>query len=76
MKRAGSVAERRRALQSEIAVGRAAKAEQQRKLRDDAGLAVLAAAATRLLARRWRWAGVLVPMAFAIIGALRARRGS
>jgi hypothetical protein len=76
MKRAGSVAQRRRALQSEIAVGRATRAAQRRRLRDDAGLAVLAMTATRLLARRWRWAGVLVPVAFAIIGALRARRGS
>jgi hypothetical protein len=74
MKRAGSIAERRRALQSEIAQGRAAMAARQRKLRDEAGLALLAGAATRLLGRRWRWAGVLVPVAFAVIRALRARR--
>ena len=70
-----SISGRRRELLSEIALGRAARATQQRKLRDEVGLAVLAATATRLLVRHWRWAGVVVPVAFAVIGALRARRG-
>lgn len=74
MNRTGSIEERRRVLRMEIAQTRAAMTAQSRKLRDGIGMALLAAAATRVLSRRFRWAAVLVPVAIAVIGALRARQ--
>lgn len=74
MTRPGSLAERRRALQADIARTRTQLALQGRKLRDEAGLALVIAAATRLLSRRFRWAALVVPVAVAVIGAWRARQ--